>query len=376
MSMTPLPGETAQDWLIREYFWSSEIEHASQLEMQQGTVAAVNYLCKEAFGAAGGGRVSEMQRMTFGSLFAGIGGFDLGLERAGMECKWQVEVDPFCQKVLASHWPQVKQYGDIKECGKHNLEPVDLICGGFPCQPFSVAGKRGGTEDDRYLWPEMLRVISELKPTWVIGENVPGIIQMALEGVLSDLENQGYECQALLIPACGVDAPHRRNRVWVVAYRNARECLQQTDEVPARGYAPNDGCTTVAYTESERPGEEGKLQCPRSAEWITGGCEAVANSICLNDDRGGYGASAVFGKWGATSRLSGCAGVSYANSEPMGRVANPRSECCEWLPEPSIRRVADGIPHRVDRLRALGNAVVPQIPEILGRMIMDVHNDR
>jgi len=151
-----------------------------------------------------------------GSLFSGIGGFDLGLERSGMEITWQVEIDPFCNKVLAKHWPNVKRYGDIKNVT--NLEPVDLICGGFPCQPYSCAGKRKGKDDDRALWPEMLRVVSEVKPRWIIGENVAGFIDMGLDDCISDLENQGYEVQAFIIPACAVNAPHRRDRVWICAH--------------------------------------------------------------------------------------------------------------------------------------------------------------
>ena len=130
--------------------------------------------------------------MTVGSLFAGIGGFDLGFRRAGFKISWQVEKDEWCRKVLAKHFPQTKRFGDIHETGKHNLSPVDVICGGFPCQPFSSAGKQGGTEDDRYLWPEMLRVIREIRPTWVVAENVDGLVigKMApvFEQVLSDLE--------------------------------------------------------------------------------------------------------------------------------------------------------------------------------------------
>lgn len=156
--------------------------------------------------------------MRVGSLFAGIGGFDLGLERAGMEVVWQVEIDPFCNKVLAKHWPDVKRYRDVKEVGKHNLEPVDLICGGFPCQPFSVAGKRKGKEDGRALWPEMFRIISECRPRWVIGENVAGFINMGLDESISDLEGIGYEVQTFVIPACAVNAPHRRDRVWIIAH--------------------------------------------------------------------------------------------------------------------------------------------------------------
>jgi len=164
-----------------------------------------------------------MKEITVGSIFTGIGGFDLGLEAAGMEVKWQVEIDPACNELLEKRWPNVKRYKDVKEVGKNNLEPVDLICGGFPCQPVSVAGKQLGEEDDRWLWPEMLRVIKELKdehgkPTWVIAENVAGLINMGLSDCIADLEKEGYAVQPLVIPACAVQAHHRRDRVWIMGY--------------------------------------------------------------------------------------------------------------------------------------------------------------
>ena len=118
---------------------------------------------------------------TFGSLFAGIGGLDLGLERAGMVCSWQVEIDEYCRRVLAKHWPDVERFEDVRECGAHNLEPIDLICGGFPCQPHSVAGKRKGAADDRDLWPEYFRIVAELRPRYVLAENVPGIVTTYLD---------------------------------------------------------------------------------------------------------------------------------------------------------------------------------------------------
>jgi len=155
--------------------------------------------------------------LTFGSLFVGIGGFDLGFERAGMTCTWQVEINDYCNKVLAKHWPDVRRYKDVRECGAHNLEPVDVICGGFPCQPHSVAGKRKGAADDRNLWPEFLRVVREVRPTWVVAENVPGIVSLYLDTVLSDLEDIGYTATTFDIPACAFDAPHRRERIFVVA---------------------------------------------------------------------------------------------------------------------------------------------------------------
>src|SRR4029450_2592075 len=114
--------------------------------------------------------------LTFGSLFAGIGGFDLGLERAGLTCRWQVEIDPFCRKVLAKHWPDVTRYADIRELDGRTVDPVDVLCGGFPCQPHSLAGKRGGSADERDLWREFARVIREVGPRWVLAENVPGLL--------------------------------------------------------------------------------------------------------------------------------------------------------------------------------------------------------
>ena len=155
-------------------------------------------------------------------LFSGIGGFSLGLERAGMQTVAFCETDPFCCKVLAKHWPDIPIHNDIRTLdGRQYRGTVELVCGGFPCQPFSVAGKRTGTSDDRSLWPEMFRIIREVQPTWVIGENVPGIISMELDQVLFDLESAGYACQTFDIPACGVDAHHIRHRVWIVAHAHS-----------------------------------------------------------------------------------------------------------------------------------------------------------
>ncbi len=156
--------------------------------------------------------------MTHGSLFAGIGGFDLAAECAGIKTIWQVEINPYCQRVLKKNFPEAKRYGDIRDVGKHNLERVDIISGGFPCQPFSIAGKQKGKTDDRFLWPEMFRVIREMRPSFVICENVTGIIDLALDQVLIDLENKGYVGETFIIPACAVNAPHKRDRVWIIAY--------------------------------------------------------------------------------------------------------------------------------------------------------------
>lgn len=156
-------------------------------------------------------------------LFSGIGGFSLGLHRAGMNTVAFCEIEPYPQAVLRKNFPGVPIYDDVRTVTAERLhadgiDTVDLICGGFPCQPFSVAGQQRGKDDDRHLWPEMFRIISETKPTWVIGENVTGFVSMALCEVSADLESIGYEVQPFIIPACAVNAHHRRDRVWVVAH--------------------------------------------------------------------------------------------------------------------------------------------------------------
>ena len=208
------------------------------------------------------GRESMKNRkpLTHLSLFSGIGGLDLAAEMAGIRTVGQCEYADFQTKILEKHWPDVPRWRDIRTLTgegfyeKTGLRTVDIVSGGFPCQPFSVAGKRKGKDDDRYLWPEMLRVIHEIKPTWVIGENVPGIVNLALDTVLSDLENEGYEVQPFIIPACGVDAPHKRNRVCILAYSvNRSSALRRdrfipTSEKDAGKRDDNRGRTQVAFT--------------------------------------------------------------------------------------------------------------------------------
>lgn len=175
--------------------------------------------------------------MKHASLFSGLGGFDLAAQWLGWSNIFHSEIDPFCNKILNYHFPNSISYGNIKETSfiKHRGE-VDILTGGFPCQPFSVAGKRNGTDDSRYLWPEMLRAIQEIRPRWIVAENVRGLLTwnegLVFDTVCSDMENEGYEVLPFLLPACGVNAPHRRERIWIIAYLqieyDRRSTLKQT----------------------------------------------------------------------------------------------------------------------------------------------------
>lgn len=160
-------------------------------------------------------------------LFSGIGGFSLAGGWAGFETSAFCENDSFCREVLKKHWPGVLKYMDIRDIS--NPDHVDLITGGFPCQPFSIAGKKKGKDDARYLWPEFLRIISISKPTWVIAENVTGIVEMELHNIITDLEKENYETQSFIIPACAANAPHRRDRLWIIANRADERRYMRSD---------------------------------------------------------------------------------------------------------------------------------------------------
>jgi DNA (cytosine-5)-methyltransferase 1 len=263
--------------------------------------------------------------MRFGSLFAGIGGLDLGLERAGMQCVWQSEIDPYARRVLEKHWPNVHRHDDVRTAGAGNLEPVDLICGGFPCQDISVAGKGAGLAGARSgLWREYARIVDEVRPRWVLIENVPALRTRGLRTVLSDLHACGYDAEWDGLSAAHVGAPHRRDRLFVVAHSRSESLrLQQR-----RGRWAN-GPRTFVF------GRDGQ---PRDV--------ADANGAGL----------ALGGEQSAR--------VEQPTAERAGAPSHP------WTSEPDVGRVAHGVPARVDRLRCLGNAVVPQVAERIGRLIM------
>ena len=260
--------------------------------------------------------------LTHLSLFSGIGGLDLAAEWAGFTTVGQCEFADYPTKVLEKHWPDVPRWRDIRTLTKESfyertgLRTVDVISGGFPCQPFSVAGKQKGKEDDRYLWPEMLRVITELRPRCVVGENVPGIIKIAAGQVVKDLERAGYHVVVFNFEAAAVGAWHRRSRVFftgVVDVADADGSGLQGRKQPETPDAAEDA--------GEQPSRGPAGECS----------EAVYDAMC-----------------------SGCAGdARWGQSQELAD-----GRC--WADEPDVGRVAHGISARVDRLKCLGNAVVPQ----------------
>jgi len=297
-----------------------------------------------------------MNDLTHLSLFTGIGGIDLAAEWAGFRTIGQVEQNLYAQRVLRNRFGRrIPRWTDIKDLTADNfkrrtgIDSPTIITGGFPCQPFSCAGKRRGKEDDRYLWPEMLRVVRELRPDWVIGENVAGIVNMELESCCADLEGEGYTVRAFLVPACGVGAWHRRERVFIIG-SNTRYHAGSTEQ-ECEPHIPQKlvtGCTGQLHSEDVS-------NTDNSGSGITG----------LRNNRNGKEESQ---SWRGIAQLESCQiceGVTDSDKERWqdegGQIGLcNRSGRQQWKIEPSVGRVAHGVPHRVDRLRCLGNAVVPQ----------------
>lgn len=269
-----------------------------------------------------------MTKMKVLDLFSGIGGFSLGLERAGMETVAFCEIDKKAQLVLKKHWPNVPIYEDVSTLKGDEIGSVDVICGGFPCQDISTAGKGAGLAGERSgLWYEFHRLIKEIKPKYAIIENVSALRSRGLEQVLRSLAEIGYDAEWHCITASSIGAPHRRDRIWILAYPSELQC---------NGSNNNTGISM----ESE---EKSKFRNSCRTE-------TVAHSKC---------------KWN--------------NFRAVGRLNKfytERPYSFFWTTEPNVGRVADGIPRRVDRLKQLGNAVVPQIPELIGRAIINYEQNR
>ena len=298
-------------------------------------------------------------------LFSGIGGFSLGLERAGMTTAAFVEIDPFCRRVLAQHWPSVPIYEDVRKVGK--IENIDLICGGFPCQPHSLAGERKGAEDDRDLWPEFARLIGEIRPRWVVAENVRGLLSSGggafFGSILRDLAGLGYDAQWDCVSAGALGAPHRRERVWIVAYpQGGDEWVRDAGEGQRSEPKPGKrACPALLSADTEGLGRgAGRTRRPFDGfAWVRN----AARWHAANTDRAGLALD------------EGQSGDTRQEREAAFRDTGPTGWECGWPSEPAVLGVDDGLPDRVDRTKALGNSLAPTIPELIGRAIIEYENN-
>jgi len=368
--------------------------------------------------------------MTQIELFAGIGGFGLAGHWAGIETVCQVEIDPWCLKRLAKNFPHAHRHADIKTFDGTPWRGVDIVSGGFPCQPYSHAGKRKGNDDDRALWPEMLRVIREVQPLWIVGENVAGLISMdggrVFDGIISDLENAGYTTETFIIPAISVGAPHKRDRLWIVAHAGS-----QHGALPVQQWRQDAACDANACGENRFTADAngfGKREplngpvalSPQRDAWqeFGGGNwtpEFAANPISQparmeRPDSGGQGREpSVYpqrkmvrcGEWPVNAKGVGASFVFASDThirvngqrqfhkrihEPLEKFMHGEAHGAgdgshwreHWLQVATrICRVDDGLPRRVDRgkrLKALGNAIVPQIAYQIFKSITQYQN--
>ena len=380
------------------------------------------------------------EKMKILDLFSGIGGFSLGLESTGhFETTAFCEIDKFCKLILNKHWEGKKIYDDVKAISKKQFEEdgielPDIITGGFPCQPFSVAGKQQGTSDSRHLWPEMFRIIKDFSPRWVIGENVKGLTNiqdgMVFETVCSDLEGEGYEVRTFNIPAAGVQAPHRRERLWIVAHAkrfNERKSIRGSDETQSRiqeEHRQNDS----ASRESSRTGSvwgtnNGHENLENSRRTLQQGTElseknenetregnanidqrssGTSKSNVANTEQGRSSSESI-GNIGSMEEESSrekkgrdqssiCTTTRRTEKSnnvvdsSTGRRASQETEVQPgryssfdsswWQSEPELGRVANGVQGRVHRLKSLGNSIVPKIVQEIGNAIIQAEKEK
>jgi DNA (cytosine-5)-methyltransferase 1 len=336
--------------------------------------------------------------MTHASLFTGIGGFDLAAEWMGWNNVFQVEIDNWCQRLLAQNFPHAERYTDIKQFdGSPYRGAVDVLSGGFPCQPYSTAGKRRGKDDERHLWPEMLRVIREVSPRWIVGENVRGLTNwnggVVFDEVQADLEAEGYEVLPFLLPACAVNAPHRRDRIWIIAHskaqrersganepaENDRRWVQLERAEPRSDSNDNGNCgpTTDPEVFPQRKQTDETNAFANGGETRVEPCSTGGGRILTNADRepGGQGWAEPTGQQGESRVTDGgdendvnTGSAGWEERDTTGQPGEPRFNSrrapinwTQWPTQSPVRGRDDGIPHRMDRLKGLGNAVVPQV---------------
>lgn len=324
-----------------------------------------------------------MRYLTHLSLFTGIGGIDIAAEAAGFQTVGQVEWADFPSAVLEKHWPDVPRWRDVRELTKEGFyertgrKSVDLITGGFPCQPFSSAGKRRGFADDRYLWPEMLRVIHELRPAWVLGENVAGFIGMGLDQTLSDLEREGYAAKTFVLPACGVGAWHERTRTFIVGVnvsntpceRHGKRCevferLSFGERSVPKNKSERNKMVSAVICGSVLPDADGIGRVSLHAQTEEHSERQGKREPDFTDDPSGKADGT------RCSSQSGLGGVAYGVPPKMdGSII--------WKSEPKdIPRLTTKTKNRAARLKTLGNAVVPQQAYPILQAIADIETGK
>ncbi len=304
--------------------------------------------------------------MKVWDLFSGIGGFSLGLHRTGgFETTLFVEIEDYPQKVLRKNFPGIPIHDDIRTLRPKKYERPDLLVGGYPCQPFSVAGKQLAEEDERHLWPEMYRIVRAVRPRWVVCENVYGHIKLGLDTVISQLEAIEYRVWVFVVPACAVGAPHRRDRVWILA-NSTEQGLQGAERQEHEGRGKRSSqCGSLGDTQNERYKQwsdaerEGAKNKQEQRLGVRSEPSGSSEDVADTNQQGSQG-----------YREPGeCGGELFARE-------GSTTEHPGWEPDPGICRVAHGIPNRVHRLKCLGNAIVPQIAEIIGKAIIEYEEAR
>ena len=345
--------------------------------------------------------------LAVGSLFAGIGGFDLAARWLGWRTLWYSEIDPYASAVMKKRFPDAVNHGDVTQLRGSQVARVDVLCGGFPCQDISLAGKGAGIEGSRSgLWTHYARIIDEVRPSWVVVENVSALRSRGLDRVLGSLAALGYDAEWHCIPAAYVGAPHRRDRIWIVAHPNADESRSQGwDRAIVRECArqqPVGPMGALADADRELLDRSAPLRSSRRAESTNSGSrEVVAHTDrVVGNERGGSDPGQGEGRRHADRSVVGaheladaeCSGVSDDRQrEVVGSPGSMQREAPErerlwadarerhnavgvgewWQSEPDVGRVAHGVPSRVDRLRCLGNAIVPQVAAFIFQAIYD-----
>tara|TARA_R100001510_G_scaffold11825_1_gene9052 strand:- start:120 stop:1082 length:963 start_codon:yes stop_codon:yes gene_type:complete len=312
-------------------------------------------------------------------LFSGMGGFSLGLESTGyFETVAFCEKDEFCKKVLQKHWSQLKIYDDVRSLYDTKIQ-ADVVTGGFPCQAFSQAGLQKGRTDDRWLWNEMFDVIKQVRPRWVIGENVQGIVNiekgMVLRQVQNDLEGEGFKVQCFIIPASGIGAWHNRNRVWILANsehnglhrQKTNETFKSSDKQKDRLFIRDD--KNVPNTKSRRY-RGGNSQ----------GCENKEWTFLPREQEGGKMGSKIERRSNVSNTDKQRTQVQAEGKQSSIKLSGSKSKETWWETESRVCGVPDGVSYGVDRdrakrIKALGNSIVPQIARQIGLAIMEAEND-